>query len=179
MKQECFSYTSALQLRKIMYQMDKMAERALAEEHQLTLSQFFVLAKIHGGEPCQRDLADSLGITPAAVSRHIATLTELGYVAKTPGETDRRFDSLQLTPTGQTIFRAASKSIDKFFSEQSQSVTHDQYTQISAALAALSCCFDREGAAKAEQKPKKILRPEKLVAGLVVLGTILSFDVIR
>lgn len=162
-----------------MYQMDKMAERALAEQHQLTLSQFFVLVKIQGDEPCQRDLAESLGITPAAVSRHIATLTELGYVARTPGETDRRFDSLQLTPAGQTTFRDASKSIDKFFSEQSQSVTRDQYAQISAALAALSCCFDRGGAAKVEQKSKKTLRPEKLIASLVVLGTILSFDVIR
>lgn len=159
--------------------MDKMAERALAEQHQLTLSQFFVLAKIQGGDPCQRDLADSLGITPAAVSRHIATLTELGYVAKTQGETDRRFDSIQLTSAGQTTFRDASKSIDKFFSEQSQNVTRDQYAQISAALAALSCCFDRDGAARIEQKSKKTLQPEKLIAGLVVLSTILSFDVIR
>jgi DNA-binding MarR family transcriptional regulator len=55
-----------------------------------------------------RALAAHLGIQPSTLSAALARLTELGYVAQSPGEDDRRRKSLTLTRKGEIAMAATS-----------------------------------------------------------------------
>jgi DNA-binding MarR family transcriptional regulator len=88
---EIFAKRTAQLLYRITLQMNKQGERVLQEKHDLTLSQFFFLMQMINGRQCQRELADSLSVTPAAVSRQAALLMKRGYVRRIAHKDDRRY----------------------------------------------------------------------------------------
>jgi DNA-binding MarR family transcriptional regulator len=51
----------------------------------------------------QREIADRIGSTKAAVSRHVATAQERGWLDAKPSATSRRENTITLTPAGRKL----------------------------------------------------------------------------
>lgn len=137
-----FTHQSAMQLHRTLYLMDKQAERILQDKHKLTLSQFFVLAQMVRGRQCQRDLADAIGITPAAISRHVSVLERAGLLERLQHDGDRRFGFLCVSARGEQEFAAAAADLDSFFETRYRSLDRAQKQQILESLTSLMGCYD-------------------------------------
>lgn len=129
-------------LHRTTFLLDKAAERVLQEELHITLSQFFVLMQLAEERLCQRELATALGVTPAAVSRHVAQLTDLGYVSREANESDRRFGYVTITPVGHEAYGRARGVLKCFFAERYATVSTSEQAAIKQALQRLMGCFE-------------------------------------
>ena len=58
----------------------------------------------------QRDLAESLNVTPAAVAVTLKKLEKNGIVSKTTSETDNRYNELSITEKGRQIVKDSKKA---------------------------------------------------------------------
>ncbi len=58
----------------------------------------------------QRDLAESLNVTPAAVAVTLKKLEKGGIVSKTTSETDNRYNELSITEKGRQIVKDSKKA---------------------------------------------------------------------
>jgi DNA-binding MarR family transcriptional regulator len=67
----------------------------------LSLSQIQVLKRLCHKDERASDLAVSLGVTPAAVTKLIDQLAERGMVQRSPSRTDRRSAAVSITKTGK------------------------------------------------------------------------------
>lgn len=121
--------------------MDKLGERVLQDKHDLTLSQFFVLAQMVNGRQCQRELADGLGVTPAAISRHVSVLMKRGYLERTPHDADKRYGFVEVSAAGRDVYRDAAKSLTAFFDDKYRNLTDEQKQRIDQSLSDLADCF--------------------------------------
>ncbi|MGK7311411.1 MAG: MarR family winged helix-turn-helix transcriptional regulator [Candidatus Longimicrobiales bacterium M2_2A_002] len=73
-------------------------------DHALTLGQLRFLELIEqGGESNMTDIARSIAISNAAVSRTLDKLVDLGLIARRAGSEDRRIVWLDLTDAGDTV----------------------------------------------------------------------------
>jgi DNA-binding MarR family transcriptional regulator len=70
----------------------------------LTIPQFRVLALLHGEEKTNKDLAESIGLSVAAMSRLVQTLVDEGWLEKSAGKNDRRELRIRLSPQGRKSF---------------------------------------------------------------------------
>lgn len=77
---------------------------SVSGEHSLTLGQLRFLELVaHGEESGVSDIARSVGISNAAVSRTLDKLVELGLMTRRPGTDDRRTVRLGLTEAGDAV----------------------------------------------------------------------------
>ncbi len=70
----------------------------------------------HGGNPCQREIAEKFEISPAAVAVTIKKLENNGYIVRNCSKDDNRFNELKITEKGEEIIKKSSevfKRIDK------------------------------------------------------------------
>ena len=70
----------------------------------------------HGGNPCQREIAEKFEISPAAVAVTIKKLENNGYIVRNCSKDDNRFNELRITEKGEEIIKKSSevfKRIDK------------------------------------------------------------------
>lgn len=141
---EIFAKRTAQLLYRITLQMNKQGERVLQEKHDLTLSQFFFLMQMINGRQCQRELADSLSVTPAAVSRQAALLMKRGYVRRIAHKDDRRYGYLEASPAGMKAFGVAESSLAQYFDTTYARLTSEQKKGIDRALVDLSECFAQQ-----------------------------------
>lgn len=137
-----FTHQSAMQLHRTLYLMDKQAERVLQDRHSLTLSQFFVLAQLVRSQLCQRELAEAIGITPAAISRHVGLLVRLGLLDRQAHDSDKRFELIVITEQGRREFEAAAADLDDFFEARYKSLKPAQKQQIMDSIGSLMGCYD-------------------------------------
>jgi len=73
----------------------------------LTLSQFHLLKLMSiNGQHQVSEVAEFLGVSPAAASKNIDKLESLGLVVRTPSEGDRRATLLSLSPKGRRLVLA-------------------------------------------------------------------------
>ena len=70
-----------------------------------------------GPEACQRDLAESMHITPAAVAVTLKKLEKAGIVEKKISEKDNRYNRIIITEKGEKIVK---ESYDMFRSIDTQ-----------------------------------------------------------
>ncbi len=138
---EIFAKRTAQLIHRITFQMDKQGERVLQDKHDLTLSQFFVLMQMANGRQCQRDLAEQLGVTPAAVSRHVSLLMKRGYLQRMPHEADRRYGYLEVSEKGLDTYRAAETTLSEYFDTTYRGLSAEQKQRIDHALTDLADCF--------------------------------------
>lgn len=73
----------------------------------LTLSQFHLLKLMSiNGQHQVSEVAEFLGVSPAAASKNIDKLEGLGLVVRTPSEGDRRATLLSVSPKGRRLVSA-------------------------------------------------------------------------
>ncbi len=92
--------------------LEREVENELKVSFKLTFSQFRVLNGLLAlGEASQRELASSLGVTPAVVTRQAEVLGVRGLVAQRANPRSKRENVLALTPKGEQAVVDASKLI--------------------------------------------------------------------
>ena len=84
-------------------------DRALAADHGLDVSEFEVLQQLSAADCVVRmhDLGDQVHLTQSALSRLITRLEKAGLVERGVCTDDRRAAWLQITPAGESRYRAA------------------------------------------------------------------------
>lgn len=105
---------------KAVFLMDKISNRILMDSTGLGLSQFLALLVLHDLTlGAQKDVANALGQTQAAVSRQIDILVGLKLVLRSRDPKSKRKYNLSLTPLGRKKLFAGFRTIDlkygKFF----------------------------------------------------------------
>jgi DNA-binding MarR family transcriptional regulator len=93
----------------------RMAINRYVEKNDLQKSQhrlLFVLSQLieERSNVSQRDLAESLNVTPAAVAVTLKKLEKGGIVSKTTSEADNRYNELSITEKGQQIVKDSKKA---------------------------------------------------------------------
>ena len=95
----------------------------------LTLPQFRVLANVRRHPKTNKDLADNIGLSVAAMSRLIQGLIKEGYLTKTENPLDKRESKIRLSKKGEKLIaniRAMTRVllIEKFETLNTVSYTH-------------------------------------------------------
>ena len=93
----------------------RMAVNRYVEKNDLQKSQHRLLLVLshlieESSNVSQRDLAESLNVTPAAVAVTLKKLEKNGIVSKTTSETDNRYNELSITEKGRQIVKDSKKA---------------------------------------------------------------------
>jgi DNA-binding MarR family transcriptional regulator len=101
-------------------------ERALQDQHGLTMSDFETLDRLTT-EACDKrrmqDLAAAMYLSQSALSRTVARLEKAGFVQRTHCEDDRRGIFVELTPAGLHQHAAARETQLQILAAHAQSLT--------------------------------------------------------
>lgn len=84
----------------------RVADQQLSERIGTGRAMFLILdllARAHEGGIAQQAIADQLGLTKAAVSRHIAAARDQGWLSAGPSPASRRENRVALTPAGREL----------------------------------------------------------------------------
>ncbi|TCC45421.1 MarR family transcriptional regulator [Kribbella pittospori] len=82
----------------------RVADRSLAADVGIGRAMFLILDLLASGEPVsQRTIADHLGLTTAAVSRHITTGRDRGWLRAESSPASRREHEVVLTSAGHAL----------------------------------------------------------------------------
>jgi DNA-binding MarR family transcriptional regulator len=94
--------------------LEREVENELKVSFALTFSQFRVLnGLLTLGEVSQRELANSLDVTPAVVTRQVEALGSRGLVTQRPNPRSKRENVLAITKKGEGAVYDASKAIEE------------------------------------------------------------------
>lgn len=109
---------------------DKIAEHNLQSVHGFGLSQFLILYVLHFFPGTnQRLVAENLGMSGAAVSKHIEKLEKLELLEKSAEQADRRQHYWQLTSEGEQLMSQMYKTMDGM-SQDARSVLEPKEREI-------------------------------------------------
>lgn len=82
----------------------RVADQQLGERLGIGRATFLILDMLDGTSAgSQQEIADHLGLTKAAVSRHIATARERGWLDAGPSPASRRENNVALTAAGREL----------------------------------------------------------------------------
>lgn len=68
---------------------------------------------INHGDCSQKELADSLGVSPASIATSLKRMSKAGFIERTADENDRRINRLKITDDGKKVFLAGKTECDK------------------------------------------------------------------
>jgi DNA-binding MarR family transcriptional regulator len=94
---------------------ERRLDRILATTRGLSFSEYHLvrqLAEAHDGAAARVDLADSVGLTPSAVTRAIKPLEKLGYITTERSARDSRRAIARLTEAGRELLADAEQAVD-------------------------------------------------------------------
>ncbi|MGK7312871.1 MAG: MarR family winged helix-turn-helix transcriptional regulator [Candidatus Longimicrobiales bacterium M2_2A_002] len=104
-------------------------------DHALTLGQLRFLELIEqGGESNMTDIARSIAISNAAVSRTVDKLVDRGLVARRAGSEDRRIIWLDLTDSGDTVLADYRARIESSLIRSLQQESAGQLSEMALTL---------------------------------------------
>jgi DNA-binding MarR family transcriptional regulator len=105
-----------------------------------TLAQLRVLRRVAGDCQTGAEIAEDLGLTPAAVSRMVEGLVERGYVARQAAGAggDRRRVGLQVTSAGAKALRQARQAIEQHLAGRFATVPDGEASRAAASLRTLA-----------------------------------------
>jgi DNA-binding MarR family transcriptional regulator len=102
-----------LKIHQFMFLAEKDFDRKLLDDVGLSFSQCMILDVVyHNPEISQRAVAYERCITPAAVSRHIEALEELGFLTRHDREENKREHILVVTKQGERVVTHAERLIE-------------------------------------------------------------------
>jgi DNA-binding MarR family transcriptional regulator len=84
------------------------------EAHGVSVAEWTVLRQLlDTGKAHPSQLAERMGMTRGAISKLVDRLLEKGYVVRQAGTTDRRYQSIRLTPAGRRLVPVLAALADK------------------------------------------------------------------
>lgn len=130
-----FAHSLSFQLHKLTFLMERLAEQALKERHQLTLADVRLLMAVrHHGATSQNMVAIFHGLTEAAISRKISSLVQAKLVLRVTNPTNRREHVLMLTPRGRRTADRATRLLEQTFRPLYRALSAGEQRQLSHAL---------------------------------------------
>ena len=79
----------------------------------------------HDKLPSQKELADCLDVTPAAITVTLKKIEKVGYVEKTLGQ-DNRYNELRITEKGRELVKKTKKIFSEADSSMFEGFTDDE-----------------------------------------------------
>lgn len=117
---------------------EKEMEKKLLRDIGLSYSQCMILDFVyHNPKISQREVAFERCITPAAVSRHIEALEEMGFIKRTDRKENRREHILLITREGESIAITAEKLLDQSVNNLIENLTNSDLKNIDYILGKL------------------------------------------
>lgn len=114
---------------------EKEMEKRLLKDIGLSYSQCMILEFIHHHpEISQRDVAMERCITPAAVSRHLEILEEMGFIERKDRQDNRREHILIITREGQSVSSEAERLLEESMSDLMNELSRDDLSQMEEML---------------------------------------------
>lgn len=101
----------------------------------LTFQQFRILYLIHDGLT-QTEIADSMQVSTAAISKSINLLVDKNFVTRKDG-VDRRTVGLVLTKDGQEVLKVTQKYLVKILDKKLKKLTKKELDTLEAGLSIL------------------------------------------
>lgn len=86
------------------------------------------------GDCSQKELADSLGVTPASIATSIKRMSKAGFIERTADEKDRRVNRLSLTEKGSEVRLAGKAECDRIDKAMFSGFTDEEITAFSDML---------------------------------------------
>ncbi|NEW46338.1 MarR family winged helix-turn-helix transcriptional regulator [Nocardia cyriacigeorgica] len=109
--------------------------RGRRTDSQISLTQLSVLATLHrDGAMTPGALAARERVQPPSMTRVIASLTDLGLVARKPHPTDGRQIIVSLSATGRALIADEASAREAWMTDQLSSLTPDQLDVLSRAV---------------------------------------------
>jgi DNA-binding MarR family transcriptional regulator len=107
--------------------------RAAAAQHELSLTEFGVLARLgRDGPATTAELARAENMRPQSMSAAVATLEERGFVERKPHPSDGRQVNIALTEKGAAV-RSSTKDLKRAWLAQATAALSDEQRQVLAA----------------------------------------------
>ncbi len=143
--------------------MDKIYHKAAKNLHRVSLlSRYRVTValsglKIYRGQPdilayllsngdcSQKELADSLGVSPASIATSLKRMSRAGLIERTPDETDRRINRLRITDAGRDVFFAGKAECDKIDKIMFTGFEESEIAQLSDMLSRIADNLSGDG----------------------------------
>ena len=118
----------AVKIHRFVFLMDKLMDRELKKAGGLSFAQFMILASVRTKPGLsQKMIANARQTTEAAVSRHVVSLVEKGFLSSKINTKDRKAHELTLTSKGLARFQkdsqVAERTMNHVFSQVSQKDT--------------------------------------------------------
>jgi DNA-binding MarR family transcriptional regulator len=127
-----------LELAKANARMVRRLDGRLGSLHGISFGDFAILRLLNvapDGKLRRVDLADQLGLTPAAVTRSLIPLEKIGLVRREMDKNDARVGFASLTKAGERVLKEATESAD--------SISEETFALDAAQLMELSQLFAR------------------------------------
>ncbi len=112
--------------------------------------------------PSQKELAEAMGISPAAVTTSLKRLEKEGYITRTVQGEDNRRNEIRITDRGlakvvesREIFETVDRTMFEGFSEEEMAVLHDMMLRLDRNLDAAGAPADPCRRADADRDPEK------------------------
>ena len=110
---------------------EELSRRGLSEiGHPMLLT---ILEGYQSDDPeghAQRDLAELLHISPAAVANSLKSLEKGGYITRTPGQDDARRNQIQLTDKGRDAIQGCVESFAAVSHQMLSGFTPEEQLQL-------------------------------------------------
>ena len=102
------------------------------------------------GDCSQKELADSLGISPASIATSLKRMSKAGYIERTPDENDRRINHIRVTSQGRDIFFPGRAECDKVDAVMFAGFTPEEIKTFSDMLARVAANLSGDGVSEKE-----------------------------
>ncbi|MEO6509052.1 MAG: MarR family transcriptional regulator [Patescibacteria group bacterium] len=104
-------------LHKVVFMLDKIADKALSDHLAMTFSQLKILMAIKNECVSQKDIAEYWDITEAAISRQVEILVGSGLISREENSKNRRQNILKMTKEGEIKLEEAFNVLDSHYDE--------------------------------------------------------------
>ena len=86
------------------------------------------------GDCSQKEIADSLGVSPASIATSLKRMSKENFIERTPDENDRRINRLKITEKGEKARLEGRKNCDKVNKTMFSGFSDDEIETFSAML---------------------------------------------
>ncbi|MBE6772074.1 MAG: winged helix-turn-helix transcriptional regulator [Ruminococcaceae bacterium] len=86
------------------------------------------------GDCSQKELADSLGVSPASIATSLKRMSKENFIERTPDKNDRRINRLRITEKGEKIRLEGRKNCDKVDKIMFSGFSDEEINSFSAML---------------------------------------------
>lgn len=119
--------------------MSRYADKVLNEKLDISMAQLIILMYIDSSlQACNQDeVCHAIGITPAAISRHIKNMIHVGWVTSQANPLNRRANIIELTTSGRQLYNSGKMILESITTHLFSVLSHEENQQLEQLLTKL------------------------------------------